>query len=322
VAVSPDGSTIAALVNIAGSRAVLYYFDAGSSSPLGIIDADGGTFARNVAISEDGRYIAFMAGAIAYVADRDTDTIRFSINAGATNDAISISGDGMYLAYGWTTLSVRQWNGTTYAPLWTRSISGNTLRACAISRDGTTLATTWSSFSATQPRVEVHDIASSTPDWTHVYQPTGGALQDVSSDIAVTPTGSHLAVSSWGNAENSNPEVQVFARGQASPILTVDTPGSMFDVDIARAPGGTVYVAACGKHIHANDFGSGGDLYSIRVGPACPADIDGDGNVGFSDLLSVLTFWGPCPGCPEDVDGDGDVGFTDLLAVLSGWGPC
>ena len=54
----------------------------------------------------------------------------------------------------------------------------------------------------------------------------------------------------------------------------------------------------------------------------CAADLDGTGDVGFTDLLAVLTAWGPCSGCPEDLDGDRSVGFTDLLEVLTAWGPC
>ncbi|NNF43927.1 MAG: multicopper oxidase family protein [Phycisphaerales bacterium] len=55
----------------------------------------------------------------------------------------------------------------------------------------------------------------------------------------------------------------------------------------------------------------------------CPADLDGDRDVGFTDLLTVLASWGPCDvECPADIDGSGDVGFTDLLAVLAAWGPC
>jgi hypothetical protein len=50
------------------------------------------------------------------------------------------------------------------------------------------------------------------------------------------------------------------------------------------------------------------------------ADVDGDGVVGFSDLLAVLAAWGPCPAsCPADVDGNGDVGFDDVLSVLAAW---
>ncbi|NNF42292.1 MAG: hypothetical protein HKN62_04455 [Phycisphaerales bacterium] len=64
------------------------------------------------------------------------------------------------------------------------------------------------------------------------------------------------------------------------------------------------------------------------VGPCdaasrCPADLDGSGDVGFADLLTVIAAWGPCVGvCPADLDGSGDVGFADLLTTLSAWGPC
>lgn len=54
----------------------------------------------------------------------------------------------------------------------------------------------------------------------------------------------------------------------------------------------------------------------------CPTDLDDDGETGFSDLLIVLSSWGPCVDCPADLDDSGDVGFSDLLAVLSNWGPC
>lgn len=56
--------------------------------------------------------------------------------------------------------------------------------------------------------------------------------------------------------------------------------------------------------------------------PPCTGDVDASGEVGFDDLLAVLTDWGACGGCPSDLDGDGVVGFDDLLAVLVGWGPC
>ncbi len=51
-----------------------------------------------------------------------------------------------------------------------------------------------------------------------------------------------------------------------------------------------------------------------------PADLDGDGSVGFGDLIIVLSSWGDCAGaCPADLDGDGSVGFGDLLLVLAAW---
>ena len=56
------------------------------------------------------------------------------------------------------------------------------------------------------------------------------------------------------------------------------------------------------------------------VASLCPSgDIDGDCAVGITDLLIVLTSWGPCGGCPADLDGDGVVGIGDLLIVLASW---
>ena len=54
----------------------------------------------------------------------------------------------------------------------------------------------------------------------------------------------------------------------------------------------------------------------------CPWNLDGNGTVGVSDLLSLLVSWGPCKGCPADFDGSGNVGVSDLLALLANWGPC
>ena len=56
-------------------------------------------------------------------------------------------------------------------------------------------------------------------------------------------------------------------------------------------------------------------------GPACPADLDGNGSVDFNDLVTVLGGWG-CSNCPEDINGDGITDFNDLVNLLSAYGPC
>ena len=60
---------------------------------------------------------------------------------------------------------------------------------------------------------------------------------------------------------------------------------------------------------------------SIYSAPPCDADLDGDGQVGTSDLLLLFSSWGHCEGCVEDLDGDGVVSTHDLLELFSGWGP-
>ena len=57
------------------------------------------------------------------------------------------------------------------------------------------------------------------------------------------------------------------------------------------------------------------------VGP-CPADLDGNGDVGILDLLALLAAWGSNPGHPADFNNDGTVGILDLLTLLANWGPC
>ena len=49
-------------------------------------------------------------------------------------------------------------------------------------------------------------------------------------------------------------------------------------------------------------------------------DVNGDGVVDVTDLLMIISAYGPCPGCPEDLDGDGLAGATDILIVLANWG--
>ncbi len=61
-------------------------------------------------------------------------------------------------------------------------------------------------------------------------------------------------------------------------------------------------------------------------GPACPADVDWNGEVGITDLLIVLQEWGQGSGTSDfaGVDGgpDGIVDLYDFLGVLKAWGPC
>ncbi len=56
--------------------------------------------------------------------------------------------------------------------------------------------------------------------------------------------------------------------------------------------------------------------------PACPEDLNGNGEVDVSDLLILLSDWGSCAGCPADLNGDGVVDVSDLLILLGAWGSC
>jgi hypothetical protein len=64
-----------------------------------------------------------------------------------------------------------------------------------------------------------------------------------------------------------------------------------------------------------------GDTGSVAV-PCSPADFDLSGDVNVTDLLELLSDWGPCPGCATDLDGDRAVTVADLLGLLAEWGSC
>lgn len=69
-------------------------------------------------------------------------------------------------------------------------------------------------------------------------------------------------------------------------------------------------------------LGISDETWELKCLPVCPGDIDRDDDVGFRDLLMLLSAWGACSGCPEDFNADGTAGFADLLLLLANWGPC
>lgn len=55
----------------------------------------------------------------------------------------------------------------------------------------------------------------------------------------------------------------------------------------------------------------------------CIGDVDGDGEIGFTDQVTILSQIGQeCNLCPFDLDCDGEVTFQDLLLVQASFGPC
>lgn len=99
--------------------------------------------------------------------------------------------------------------------------------------------------------------------------------------------------------------------GLVPAVVTTDVAGGPRFLDDAGTPdegAGTAPIVDRGAH----EFD----------GTTCVGDVDGDGAVGFGDLLEVLAAWGACAGCAADVDGNAVVDFADLLVLLAAWGDC
>ncbi len=65
---------------------------------------------------------------------------------------------------------------------------------------------------------------------------------------------------------------------------------------------------------------------SIQI-DSCEGDVNGDGQIGVSDILAVIGNWAPdggecCPGCEGDVDGNLVVDVSDVLYIVGNWGMC
>ena len=74
-----------------------------------------------------------------------------------------------------------------------------------------------------------------------------------------------------------------------------------------------------GYETGSDDQWSGTLTFGVLADEApCPADLSGDGEVGFSDLSIILSNWLTSDG--GDVNGDGETNFSDLSLVLSAWG--
>ena len=75
--------------------------------------------------------------------------------------------------------------------------------------------------------------------------------------------------------------------------------------------------------IMPNDGQAYGDPVCSDVLVKVTGDINGDQWVDISDLLLIISDWGPCDGpfepCHPDLDRDGFVNITDLLIVLGSW---
>lgn len=187
-----------------------------------------------------------------------------------------ISDDGKYIVSGDFSghifLLEYQESSATYTEKWTYTLNGTNSWAAGmgISGDGSTIAVgslIFTSSGGYDGELVVFNNYSPVPLW--IYPNMGDMVQCV--DLSYD--GSIIAASSWGPINNSVPDIFLFRKQTNVPYLTVNSPGSIFCLDLS-ADG--KLCAAGGKAVHARNFGNGGTLYNIN------SDLGGGELFGFA----------------------------------------
>jgi hypothetical protein len=178
----------------------------------------------------------------------------------------AISDDGTYIVNGNFSgyVYLYEYNSSlsTYVQKWSHKVDGTNSWVCGmgISADGSTIAVGTLIFLTAGYDGELYVFNNNSPDPLWVYHNMGDMVQcvDISSD------GSIIAAGGWGPYDNSGPDFFLFRKQSDVPYYTLNTPGSLFCLDLSDD--GKLCVTG-GKAVHARAFGNGGNLYNINSDP-------------------------------------------------------
>ncbi len=105
---------------------------------------------------------------------------------------------------------------------------------------------------------------------------------------------------------------------------TIDGGGEMWTTGGDFELSGTIGQHDAGTLMTGGDFALAGGFWpGAAEEPFCFGDLDGDGEIGLSDLAQLLAHYGTTSGATYedgDLDGDGDVDLSDLAALLGVYG--
>jgi hypothetical protein len=252
-----------------GSAQVDVYLSFAPATPIATLVATTQGL-RQMDLSDDGSTLLIATHNHDHIFDVATQTEIFQDGSTVSHDAHAISRNGNAFGRGGFN-PVRAWvkNGGVYNNVLTYSDSSlgfAVYTAAGISADGTTFAAAaYDANNNALLRIRCWALTptSSTLLWSYTSNGSG-SLQTTPQAVSLSDDGRYIAVGTWGDQNNTSPEVMVFARnGTGAPIATIDTPGSCFDLDLS---GDGQFLVVGTKAVHANIFGNGGEGYSYDLG--------------------------------------------------------
>jgi hypothetical protein len=270
VDVARDGSLIVLLGwgPSSGNVNRVWAFHPQSSTPIWSFDVDASVAYGwyGVTICNDNSRVAVNGKFHMYVLDAQTGDLMWDDDTYNTESPARLSGDGTILTSASLSgkLRVFYWDDTeaTYLPFWEYTFTGGTSNwasTSGVSDDGSTIATGSLQF-----------LSGGYAGYAAVFNTYGNGVPlwissdfgDMVGDCALSDDGLTVAFVSWGDMANTIPDLQVFEKYTSTPFFTINSPGSLNDVDLS-ADGSTLI--AGGKAVHNRQFGNGGNVYTVDL---------------------------------------------------------
>lgn len=144
------------------------------------------------------------------------------------------------------------------------------------------------------------------------------SLTNIGTVVSGTPTVSiRLSPDSSITLDDSNLGQRLFAAILPGATLTQTVAGAI----PANAAPGNYFIGGYSTSVGDVNPGNNGLADPQTIAIYCPGDTDGNQNINFGDLNTVLAQFGQTAGIyTGDVNGDGDVNFADLNLVLANFG--
>jgi len=234
-------------------------------------------------ISIDGNLVSLLlasdAGDTVVVVDRTLNAVTLNATLPFENAlGWCVSPSGTYMVHGFTSFTA--WARNTkgqFNSLGTVNLPNDFyVGACAVS-DGGLLVTALTNYNGdNEINIQAYSINAGSIQakwsWSTGIETDPDKLQDAVSGATMTSDGSVFVYSSWGTGPGNTPTVRAFLTNPTgptpTPFLEFTTPGSVFWVDAVGSSSNGISVLAACKHVHANIFGDGGDLYLVDASPS------------------------------------------------------
>jgi len=186
----------------------------------------------------------------------------FNYDFSNINDiGLAINSDATKIAYGSAgKVVIYEKTGSSYTQTGQISLQPTFVtRALEMTSNGNYLYGTSNKFNpGSNGRIYSWDISNGVNELMHYdFLGDGGIYRNFAEEISVSDSGDIFAVGLWGNEDFSGKEIFVFNKNSNQPIYSVDTQGSVMDLEIS--PTGDQLVTA-NKDVHAELWGGGGSV--------------------------------------------------------------